>query len=46
MKNILLRGYYGYNNFGDDALLSTMLNKVFNDRSKYKVTVLSNNKGI
>ncbi|GGD28609.1 polysaccharide pyruvyl transferase family protein [Pontibacillus salipaludis] len=41
MKKVLLRGYYGFNNFGDDALLHTLIYRIFNDNNRYQITVLS-----
>ncbi|WP_160836525.1 polysaccharide pyruvyl transferase family protein [Halobacillus litoralis] len=39
MRKVLIRGYYGFNNFGDDALLYTILKKVC--KKTDIVTVLS-----
>jgi polysaccharide pyruvyl transferase CsaB len=40
MKNILLRGYYGYKNSGDDALFYTIVKKI-TEFSNVKFTILS-----
>lgn len=40
MKSILIKGYYGYENLGDDFLLYSILD-VLNRKGKYRVTVLS-----
>lgn len=41
MKKLLIKGYYSFNNFGDDILLQSILD-TFSDNKKYKVTVLAN----
>lgn len=40
MKKVLIKGYYGYENLGDDFILYTILHTL-NDCGKYKITVVS-----
>ena len=40
MKKILISGYYGFDNFGDEAILSVLLAKL---KGRADVTVLSSN---
>jgi polysaccharide pyruvyl transferase CsaB len=42
-KRILIAGYYGYNNAGDEAILSGMLNELRNLGDQVEFTVLSGN---
>ncbi|MGM0901298.1 MAG: polysaccharide pyruvyl transferase family protein [Bacillota bacterium] len=44
MKKVLIRGYYDFNNFGDDALLYTLIKKIFGDHHEYMITILGNKK--
>lgn len=41
MTKVLISGYYGYDNFGDEAILSVLID--FLKRRKLEVNVLSNN---
>ncbi|MBR1754450.1 polysaccharide pyruvyl transferase CsaB [bacterium] len=40
-KNILISGYYGFDNFGDEAILQTLVTKL--KKSNCNITVLSSN---
>lgn len=49
MKKILIKGYYGYHNLGDDFILYSLLNTLnhaadpeLNEKEKYQVSVISN----
>ncbi|MDD2494952.1 MAG: polysaccharide pyruvyl transferase CsaB [Tissierellia bacterium] len=44
MKNILLAGYYGFGNLGDEAILEMVLNQLFQITHRNNITVLSGNK--
>ena len=41
MANILISGYYGYDNFGDEAILSVLVDYL--RRNNHQITVLSGN---
>ncbi len=41
MKNILLSGYYGFGNTGDEAILASTVNAVREARPELNITVLS-----
>ena len=43
MKRIMMCGYYGYDNCGDEAILKTILQTLRTNRSDLHVTVLSGN---
>ncbi len=43
MKRIVVVGYYGYYNSGDDAILTSICNDIKDIDSKTQITVLSNN---
>jgi polysaccharide pyruvyl transferase CsaB len=43
MKNILISGYYGFYNFGDDAILQVMVSELKKQLNNPKITVISNN---
>lgn len=44
MKKVLVLGYYGYENCGDDAILLSIIKSInINIKDKVEVTVLSNN---
>ncbi len=43
MKKILISGYYGFDNFGDDAILHIMVSELKKHLSDPKITVISNN---
>ena len=43
MKKILISGYYGFDNFGDDAILHVMLSELKKHLNNPKITVISNN---
>lgn len=43
MKNVLLFGYYGFQNTGDEALLQTIVNQMKVYSPKVNVVVMSNN---
>lgn len=40
-KRVVLSGYFGFKNFGDEAILSVLINKLQND--KHRITVISSN---
>ena len=42
MNDILISGYYGFKNSGDDALLQAIVNDLKEYKSDVKLTVLSN----
>nr|WP_312577201.1 polysaccharide pyruvyl transferase CsaB [Sedimentibacter sp.] len=44
MKNILLAGYYGFGNLGDEAILEMVLKQLLEITDRDKLTVLSGNK--
>lgn len=44
MKNILLAGYYGFGNLGDEAILEMVLKQLLEITDRDKITVLSSNK--
>ncbi len=44
MKNILLAGYYGFGNLGDEAILEMVLKQLLEITDKDNITVLSGNK--
>ena len=41
-KNIVISGYYGFNNSGDDMLLRSITQNLRNERANLNITVLSN----
>ena len=43
MKKILISGYYGFDNFGDDAILHVMISEFKKHLNNPKITVISNN---
>ena len=43
MKKILISGYYGFDNFGDDAILHVMVSELKKHLNNPKITVISNN---
>lgn len=43
MSKILISGFYGFGNLGDEAILETMISRVRRMDSKAEITVLSNN---
>ncbi len=43
MKNIVLSGYYGFNNTGDEAVLASMIQTLRQEMSHIDLTVLSHN---
>lgn len=44
MKNILLAGYYGFGNLGDEAILEMVLKQLLEITDRDNITVLSGNK--
>ncbi|OGI19219.1 MAG: polysaccharide pyruvyl transferase CsaB [Candidatus Melainabacteria bacterium RIFOXYA2_FULL_32_9] len=42
-KNILISGYYGFDNFGDDAILHTLLHNLRTNFKNCQITVISKN---
>lgn len=44
MKNILLAGYYGFGNLGDEAILEMVLKQLLQITDRKNITVLSGNK--
>jgi polysaccharide pyruvyl transferase CsaB len=44
VKNILLAGYYGFGNLGDEAILEMVLKQLFQITDRKNITVLSGNK--
>lgn len=44
MKKILLAGYYGFGNLGDEAILEMVLKQLLNITDRNNITVLSGNK--
>lgn len=40
---VLISGYYGFDNSGDDAILKAIIKDIREDNSKINITVLSNN---
>ena len=44
MKKILLAGYYGFGNLGDEAILEMTLNQILEITDRKNITVLSGNK--
>lgn len=42
-KSILMSGYYGFDNSGDDAILKAIVKDIRNIRKDIEITVLSNN---
>lgn len=44
MKNILLAGYYGFGNLGDEAILEMVLKQLLQITDRNNITVLSGNK--
>ncbi|HBG49220.1 MAG TPA: polysaccharide pyruvyl transferase CsaB [Cyanobacteria bacterium UBA9971] len=43
MKKILISGYYGFDNFGDDAILHAMVYELKKHLTNPRITVISNN---
>jgi len=43
MKKILISGYYGFDNFGDDAILHVMVSEIKKHLTNPRITVISNN---
>lgn len=43
MKKILISGYYGFDNFGDDAILQVIVSELKKHLKNPKITVISNN---
>lgn len=43
MKKILLSGYFGFNNLGDEAILASMVEMIRDLDEDHKITVLSDN---
>ncbi len=43
MNKILISGYYGYDNLGDEAVLETILNNIRSVIEDSEITVLSSN---
>lgn len=43
MKKILISGYYGFDNFGDDAILHVMVSELKKNLNNPRITVISNN---
>lgn len=43
MKNILISGYYGFNNIGDESILRTVIDNLREKLSDIDITVLSQN---
>ena len=43
MREILISGYYGFNNSGDDALLQSIIDNLKTEHKDYKIVVLSKN---
>lgn len=43
MKKILISGYYGFDNFGDDAILHAMVSEMKKHLNNPKITVISGN---
>jgi len=43
MKKITISGYYGFDNFGDDAILHTMVSEIKKNLTNPNITVISNN---
>ncbi len=43
MKNIVISGYYGFNNLGDEAVLAGITSLLKNKKEELKITVLSAN---
>ncbi|OGI02341.1 MAG: polysaccharide pyruvyl transferase CsaB [Candidatus Melainabacteria bacterium GWF2_32_7] len=43
MKKILISGYYGFDNFGDDAILHVMVSEIKKHLNNPQITVISNN---
>ncbi len=44
MKKLLLAGYYGFGNLGDEAILEMTLNQIFEITGRENITVLSGSK--
>ena len=44
MRNILLAGYYGFGNLGDEAILEMVLKQLLQITNREDITVLSGNK--
>jgi len=42
-KKILISGYHGFNNFGDDAILHVLISDIKNSTGNPEITVISNN---
>lgn len=43
MKNILISGYYGFNNIGDESILRTVIDNLREKLNDIEITVLSHN---
>ena len=43
MKKVIIAGYYGFENVGDDVILASMIKDLKNEISDIKIVVLSNN---
>lgn len=46
MKKVILAGYYGFGNLGDEAILEMAINQILDITDKKNITVLSGNKEV